>query len=83
MTDDQQQLTILAIILALIFWKRETSVDVGLKQTCVYPDGATIQVALGDECPYDSDHGGASTLGQKECPGGWWVDFDQPCPPTT
>lgn len=81
MTDDQQQLLIVGIILALIFWPRQTSVDVGLKQTCRYPDGTDIQVNLGDECPFDSTHGGASVL-LTECPGGWLVPVGEPCPPT-
>ena len=62
MSEDNQNVLLIGIVLALLLWKRTTSVDVGLTypQICVYPDGTYIEVNEGDECPYDSDHGGAS-----------------------
>ena len=30
--------------------------------TCRYPDGSTIQVPVGNACPFDSTHGGQSMM---------------------
>lgn len=61
---NRDTLVVLAI-LALIFWpKRSTSFQ--LSKTCVFPDGATTEVPLGTECPFDAGHGGQSYLTEFE-----------------
>ena len=52
---------IAAIILAILFWPRR-STDVNLYQSCVYPDGYSELVPLGDACPWNDAHGGQSMV---------------------
>lgn len=48
----RDQLIVLAILAWLLWPKRSTSVN--LFQTCVWSDGTTIDVPLGDACPLNS-----------------------------
>jgi len=43
------------VVLALAwFFRKKTETSVSLKQTCIYPDGSTVMVPLGDACPVGS-----------------------------
>lgn len=60
MKDDTLMYLGLAAV-AYYFYTQQTAVGSNFV-TCRYPDGSTIQVPAGNQCPYDPTHGGQSMM---------------------
>ena len=84
MTQNEKTAGVIALLL-LLFWKPSGASSVSLTQTCTYPDGTSVQVPLGQACPYNVGHGGQSQVnpaggGQPGVPC-YPVGFTGPLPP--